>query len=111
VVEFLLQHGMRAGTTLRTDGVTPLHRAALGGHVEIVKLLLAQGADVNARETGYGGTPVGWAVYGYGHCADEEDGRRYCAMVDEMVAAGAEIGSFMHPDRRMMAALLGETSR
>jgi hypothetical protein len=45
VVEFLLQHGVRADTTLRADGVTPLHWAALGGHVEIVRLLLAQGAE------------------------------------------------------------------
>jgi hypothetical protein len=111
VVEYLLQHGVRADTTLRADFVTPLHWAALGGHLEIVKKLLARGADVNAREKGYGGTPVGWAVYGYGHCADEEDGRRYYAVVDVLVAAGAEIGSLIHQDRRMMAALLGEPSR
>jgi hypothetical protein len=108
VVEFLLQHGMRGDATLRADGVTPLHWAALGGHVEIVKLLLAQGADVHARETGYGGTPVGWAVHGWGGDADAE---RYYAVVEVLVAAGAEIGSLMHPDRRMMAALLGESSR
>jgi hypothetical protein len=111
VVEYLLQHGVRADTTLHADFVTPLHWAALGGHLEIVKKLLARGADVNAREKGYGGTPVGWAVYGYGHCADEEDGRRYYAVVDVLVAAGAEIGSLIHQDRRMMAALLGEPSR
>jgi ankyrin repeat protein len=111
VVEYLLQHGVHADTTLRADLVTPLHWAALGGHLEIVKKLLARGADVNARETVYGGTPVGWAVYGYGHCADEEDGKRYYAVVDVLVAAGAEIGSLIHPDRRMMAALLGEPSR
>jgi hypothetical protein len=108
VVEFLLQHGMRAGMTLRADGVTPLHWAALGGHVEIVKLLLAQGADVNARETGYGGTPVGWAVHGWGGDADAE---RYYAVVEVLVAGGAAIGSLLSDDRRMMAALLGETSR
>jgi hypothetical protein len=28
-----------------------------------------------------------------------------------LVAAGAKIGSLMHPDRRMMAALLGKSSR
>ena len=107
MVEFLLQHGVHPGTTLRSDVVTPLHWAALGGHVEIVKLLLAQGADVNARETGYGGTPVGWAVYGWG---GDEDAERYYAVVDVLVAAGAKIGSLMHPDRRMMAALLGKSS-
>ena len=39
------------------------------------------------------------------------DGERYYEVVDVLVAAGAEIGSLIHPDRRMMAALLGEPSR
>ena len=30
------------------DNVTPLHRAAMGGHVEAVQVLLKYGADVNA---------------------------------------------------------------
>jgi ankyrin repeat protein len=111
VVEFLLSHGARGDAVLNAENVTPLHWAALGGHPEIARMLLTRGADVNAVETGYGGTPVGWAVYGYGHCADETDGERYYAVVDVLVAAGVEIGSFVHPDRRMMAALLGESSR
>jgi hypothetical protein len=110
VVEFLLQHGMRADTTLRADGVTPLHWASLGGHVEIAKMLLARGADVNARETGFDGTPVGWAVYGSGH-AGADGMERYYEVVDVLVVAGAEIGSLVSDDRRMMAALLGERTR
>jgi ankyrin repeat protein len=111
VVEFLLQHGVRAGTTLRADGVTPLHWAALGGHVEIVRLLVARGAGVNARETGYDGTPVGWAVSGFGHRDGMPRGERFYEVVEVLVAAGAEIGSLVSHDRRMMAALLGESPR
>jgi ankyrin repeat protein len=111
VVEFLLEHGVRADTTLRADGVTPLHWAALGGHVEIVRLLLTQGADVNARETSYGGVPVGWALHGFGHGTESRDEERYYQVVDVLVAAGASIGSLVSHDRRMMAALLGESPR
>src|ERR1700733_7708198 len=111
VVEFLLQHGVRADTTLRADGVTPLHWAALGGRVEIVRLLLARGADVNARETSYGGMPVGWALHGFGDGRQTHDEERYYEVVDVLVAAGASIGSLVSHDRRMMAALLGESPR
>jgi ankyrin repeat protein len=111
VVEFLLQHGVRADTTLRADGVTPLHWAALGGHVEIAKMLLAQGANVNARETSYGGTPVGWALHGFCDGRQTHDEERYYQVVNVLVAAGASIGSLVSHDRRMMAALLGESPR
>ena len=111
VVEFLLQHGVRADTTLRADGVTPLHWAALGGRVEIAKMLLAQGANVNARETSYGGMPVGWALHGFGDGRQTHDEERYYEVVDVLVTAGASIGSLVSDDRRMMAAWLGESPR
>jgi uncharacterized protein len=38
-------------------GSTPLHNAAMGGRKEIAKLLIAQGADVNARNE-LGDTPL-----------------------------------------------------
>jgi ankyrin repeat protein len=111
VVEFLLQHGVRADTTLRADGVTPLHWAALGGHVQIVRLLLACGADVNARETSYGGMPAGWALHGFDHDRQRDDDERHYQVVEVLVASGASIGSLVSQDRRMMAALLGESPR
>ena len=33
------------------DGFTPLHDAVQEGHLEMVKLLLGSGADINAKET------------------------------------------------------------
>jgi hypothetical protein len=111
VVEFLLQHGAHADATWHANLVTPLHWASLGGHPGIARMLLARGADVNARETGFDGTPVGWAVYGFGHHDGTLEGERFYEVVDALVAAGAEIGSLVSMDRRMMAALRGESSR
>jgi hypothetical protein len=111
VVEFLLNHGMDANASLSDDGQMGLHWAALGGNPEIARMLLARGADVNTRERGFGGTPVGWAVYGFGDHDGTPEGERFYEVVEVLVAAGADIESLMHPDRRMMAALLGESSR
>jgi len=38
-------------------GITPLHAAAANGHTEVVELLIAAKANVNARDTG-GATPL-----------------------------------------------------
>ena len=43
-------------------GATAVHVAALQGHREVVELLLASGAEVNARDDEFGATPAGWAI-------------------------------------------------
>jgi ankyrin repeat protein len=110
VAGFLLQQGVRADAPLRPEGETALHYAALGGHAEIVLLLLAHGADVRARETRFDATPLGWALHGWSHRAPENDGRRYCEVVDALVKAGAPVPSLQTEirDARMLAALRGE---
>jgi len=40
---------------------TPLLGAAIGGHKEIVELLISEGADVNAKDF-YDETPLDWAT-------------------------------------------------
>ena len=52
----------RAGHTIlkRGDGWTPLHKAAYEGYREIVELLIAKGANVNAKNK-YGTTPLDMA--------------------------------------------------
>ena len=43
-------------------GATALHVAALHGHRAVAELLLASGAEVNARDDEFGATPAGWAI-------------------------------------------------
>lgn len=49
VAEFLVDSGACPDAASWKDGMLPLHRAALSGSAEVVGLLLAQGADPNAR--------------------------------------------------------------
>jgi hypothetical protein len=43
-------------------GATALHVAAFHGHHAVVELLLASGAEINARDAKFGATPAGWAI-------------------------------------------------
>jgi hypothetical protein len=42
---------------------TPLHQAVLAGHDAVVRLLVDRGARLDAKDTIYQGTPLGWAMY------------------------------------------------
>jgi ankyrin repeat protein len=67
-IEAVKQH-LAAGANVNAKevefGWTPLHLAALNGHKEIAELLIANGAEVNARD-GSGETPLHGAAR-YGH--------------------------------------------
>jgi ankyrin repeat protein len=63
LVEWLLAHG--ASVNARADAQsrhTALHSAAWNGDLEMVKLLVAAGADTAALDDQYKGTPRGWAA-------------------------------------------------
>ena len=45
-------------------GRPPLHHAAWVGHKEVAELLIANGADVNAKTKSTGKTPLDYAVMG-----------------------------------------------
>ena len=42
---------------------TPLHQAVCSGSLESVRLLVKAGANLDATDTAYNGTPLGWAIH------------------------------------------------
>jgi ankyrin repeat protein len=48
------------------DGGTALHAAAYNGSTQTVRLLLDRRADIEARDTTWNDTPLGWAAVGSG---------------------------------------------
>ena len=88
VVDFLLQRGMEVDTRLPHNGQTGLHWAALGGHADTVKLLLARGASAFAKDESFEGTPLEWALYGWGSSHDTA-GVRYHEVVALLARSGA----------------------
>lgn len=60
-VTALLDKGVDVNAKFRY-GMTALFKAAERGHVDIVKLLLARGADITVKDTFYGATAMSWAL-------------------------------------------------
>jgi hypothetical protein len=51
------------GFDVNAGDVTPLHWAALDGHLPIAQLLVEHGADPHRRDPEHHATPLGWAQY------------------------------------------------
>ena len=60
-VKRLLDEGVNVDTPFRY-GATALSYACDRGNLEVVKILLERGADVNVKDTFYGATPLTWAA-------------------------------------------------
>jgi ankyrin repeat protein len=43
---------------------TPLHQAALAGHLDVVRMLVAHGARLDIEDKVYSGKPLDWALHG-----------------------------------------------
>lgn len=72
------------------DGVTALHRAAMAGRVEAVRVLLAGGASVNALDGMFSGTPLLWASHGWRN-NPHKAGVDYLGVARQLIAAGSSV--------------------
>ncbi len=68
---------------------TLLHHAAWVGNAEVVRGLLARGADPLAPSGADFDTPLAWAVHGSRH--NDPSGRDYLSVAEALLAAGAEL--------------------
>jgi ankyrin repeat protein len=71
------------------DEVTPLHRAAMGGHSDAVRVLLKYGADVNAKDGMFSAPPLVWTVEGRGHA--NVPGVDHVQVARLLIAAGSPL--------------------
>ena len=71
------------------EGVTALHRAAMAGRAESVRVLLEHGADVNGYDHMFAATPLLWAAHGWSeHAPPEAD---HPAVARLLISAGSSL--------------------
>jgi ankyrin repeat protein len=93
VASVLIDRGAAVDARNRDD-VTPLHQAVRARNVAVAEVLLARGADPNARDKGRGSTPLHRAVSGSGAGGTAGTADAMPVLVRLLLAHGAD------PDRR-----------
>jgi hypothetical protein len=101
VVRFLIDRGVDPQEGGR-DRQTALHHAVIGGQPQIVKLLIARGAQLEATNV-YGGTVLGQTLWSAAHGGDPDT---YAAIVETLIAAGARVPPAHPPINEKLDALL-----
>ena len=79
-----------------SDGVTSLHKAAMAGRADAVRVLLAHGASVNTLDGMFAATPLLWAAEGWSHNPDPS--ADYLAVARHLIAAGSSL-EWIPPDK------------
>ena len=87
-VERLLDLGFPIDTRA-DDGGTALHAASYAGSAPTVRLLLERGADLEARDTSWNSTPLGWAMVGSGERPYGDPSADWVETVGTLLDAGA----------------------
>ena len=108
-------HGHRAAARLMlrlgfdetaggVDGGTALHAACWVGDAGMVETLLERGRiPLESRDPVHGSTPLGWAAFGSVH--RRAPGGDYLAVIDRLVAAGADVSAPGNGEPRSLMAM------
>ena len=84
-ISYLIPLGVNVNAYLdRSSGfhshATALHQAVFSASLESVKILVSAGADLNAKDKVYEGTPLGWAIYMQTEEKDDAKRKKYKAI-------------------------------
>ena len=56
---------------------TPLHHAVCSGSLETVQVLVDAGAELDTKDSAWGGTPLGWAEHYIGQSKADDTAKQY----------------------------------
>ena len=111
----LLEAGARTDL-LGPGGETALHWAAYIGAEELVGRLIAAGSPTEIKDGRYGGTPLGWALYGWSESPVPADQGGHREVVLRLARAGSHVEpewlalEQVRSDREVFQALGGKAS-
>lgn len=88
ILETMLASGFDANAK-DNEGVTALHKAAMDGRAEAVRVLLAYGASVHALDGMFSATPLVWAAEGWSH--GPRAGADHVGVARLLIAAGSSL--------------------
>jgi ankyrin repeat protein len=81
------------------NGGTALHAAAYNGSTQTIRLLLSRSADIEARDTTWNDTPLGWAAVGSGERPRTNKTANWTETVQTLVDHGASTDDItLEPD-------------
>jgi ankyrin repeat protein len=98
-VALMLELGFPVDVHRDGDGATALHVAAYTGRAELVRLLIAAGADIEARDTAFDSTPLPWASVGSGSPPRYHPDGDWVATIQALLEGGAITDSVWIPDK------------